>query len=778
MRYIITVILIFTAIFAPSNSQADTLYNQSVVDELQSYLVNDPCENECNFNLHSLGSDEAGLNKLKIDINSDGKADFVLSSRENCGAGTCNVALLVSDGNNLRNVFEGQNIAYFSQSTNGFRDLVQGKRGPGQPSYGGTGKIPVYRWNGERYIESGSIDDQTSSVTSIYDEEYKEFDAFSSIARNSINIYELYSKVDTLFEMFKYAKNLNTLDELERYLSHINFLGSNLSQTDITKIRSNLEANSYAEAGSIFAHFLVDKQYDYWESQGINVVMRRNSVKSWMDTLINVASANLPGQIKDQTLAITKAYLDVRDQKNDYIRNAIRSASIYVNALTGKEQNYRSLINNMIETNNSYVEDVAKKTIWISDFDSEAKINILNGLIKVRAFQVSGVVFGEDIESIKKLAETYDKAKWGFGDKYQDFTVEVAKSLGVTKDVNSSNLLTTDPTESSLSPTVSEQGIANKPRAKFLSFPLIHYSNGAYTPKMITSVLDHYMDSPYIHADGIVLSFTNERGEGEPKRQGCYPKIGGGTFSVLGLYTGTNDGCLSHQGLNYDNHPGYDYIAEIGTKVRAAASGTIVNVMNIRTDSPAYQQNDICIPKGIDRQGCSAWGFVGIDHGNGYVTQYGHLSKINVHAGEYVEEGKIIGLTGQMSPSYTDENGVWHQYSVGPHLHFEVLRISPNAPYGYTFVDPYGWEGASSEDYLAGVTGVQNIILWKDAETVDTTSTTQTIKQPPTGNTVVNTVEEQAKSECKPRLNYSSSITGLGAESALSKYSFDQGECQ
>jgi hypothetical protein len=183
MRRIITVILIFIAIFALSNIQADTLYNQSVVDELQSYLVNDPCENECNFNLHSLGSDEATLNKLEIDINSDGKADFVLSSRENCGAGTCNVALLVSDGNNLRNVFEGQNIAYLPDRSKGFRDLVQGLRGPGQVNYGVPGKLDLYRWNGREYVVAGIIDIKNTKLTSIYTDfknTYQNITSFSS----------------------------------------------------------------------------------------------------------------------------------------------------------------------------------------------------------------------------------------------------------------------------------------------------------------------------------------------------------------------------------------------------------------------------------------------------------------------------------------------------------------------------------------------------------------------------------------------------------------------
>ncbi len=51
---------------------------------------------------------------------------------------------------------------------------------------------------------------------------------------------------------------------------------------------------------------------------------------------------------------------------------------------------------------------------------------------------------------------------------------------------------------------------------------------------------------------------------------------------------------------------------------------------------------------------------VEIDHGNGLATRYGHLSQIDVHVGDEVRIGQIIGLIGSTGRS------------TGPHLHYET----------------------------------------------------------------------------------------------------------
>jgi murein DD-endopeptidase MepM/ murein hydrolase activator NlpD len=57
-------------------------------------------------------------------------------------------------------------------------------------------------------------------------------------------------------------------------------------------------------------------------------------------------------------------------------------------------------------------------------------------------------------------------------------------------------------------------------------------------------------------------------------------------------------------------------------------------------------------------------GMIILDHRDGSMSMYGHLSQTFVHEGQYVEAGQIIGVVGK--------TGI----ATGVHLHFEI-RIDP-----------------------------------------------------------------------------------------------------
>ncbi len=101
-------------------------------------------------------------------------------------------------------------------------------------------------------------------------------------------------------------------------------------------------------------------------------------------------------------------------------------------------------------------------------------------------------------------------------------------------------------------------------------------------------------------------------------------------------------------------HPGVDVTAPSGSEVHAAAAGRVVRAGD-----------------------CGGYGnCVVIDHGNSVATLYGHLSQIDVSAGDTVDANDVIGLVGSTG------------WSTGAHLHFEVrvrgLPIDPMLALGDT----------------------------------------------------------------------------------------------
>jgi murein DD-endopeptidase MepM/ murein hydrolase activator NlpD len=95
------------------------------------------------------------------------------------------------------------------------------------------------------------------------------------------------------------------------------------------------------------------------------------------------------------------------------------------------------------------------------------------------------------------------------------------------------------------------------------------------------------------------------------------------------------------------------------------------------TGMPIYATGDGVVTLSGTMQGFGGYGItVVINHGFGFQTLYGHLSKTNVRVGQRVKRGEQIGLMGNTGRS------------VGTHLHYEVILHGRKVnPVFYFFLD-------------------------------------------------------------------------------------------
>lgn len=102
-------------------------------------------------------------------------------------------------------------------------------------------------------------------------------------------------------------------------------------------------------------------------------------------------------------------------------------------------------------------------------------------------------------------------------------------------------------------------------------------------------------------------------------------------------------------------HPGMDFAAEQGTPIYATGDGVVDQADNL---AQGYGNHVV------------------INHGFGYQTLYGHMSKIVARAGQKISRGQLIGYVGSTG------------LSTAPHIHYEVIKNGEKVnPVNYYYND-------------------------------------------------------------------------------------------
>ncbi len=130
------------------------------------------------------------------------------------------------------------------------------------------------------------------------------------------------------------------------------------------------------------------------------------------------------------------------------------------------------------------------------------------------------------------------------------------------------------------------------------------------------------------------------------------PKTGSGVLSwpldsvkITQYFGNTPFASKNSQVYNGGGHNGIDLRAGVGTPVKSAGDGTVVDTGDTDTSC----------------DGVSYGKWVLVRHRNGLSTLYAHLSLIRVYKNEEVATGDVVGYSGNTG------------YSTGPHLHFAVF---------------------------------------------------------------------------------------------------------
>ena len=160
---------------------------------------------------------------------------------------------------------------------------------------------------------------------------------------------------------------------------------------------------------------------------------------------------------------------------------------------------------------------------------------------------------------------------------------------------------------------------------------------------------------------------------------------------------------------SYDDHWKYGQWARGIDLVDTDDNGAVIRHSNVL----AVADGTVIYAGDGDGYGNAVW----IDHGNNFVSGYGHMNVLHVKAGYHVKKGDILGVigcTGNVIPKGTG----------GTHLHFECRLYKNPIKVGQTFwekgcfmdTDTFEWcDPTNYVEPLPNTTG-HYILKYKDVE--------------------------------------------------------------
>ena len=264
-------------------------------------------------------------------------------------------------------------------------------------------------------------------------------------------------------------------------------------------------------------------------------------------------------------------------------------------------------------------------TDWYEDCEHRKKLMKACGVSKETREKFNEAIISETRTRYHKDIEKWDKKAFSRMDEYTNYLAE----QGWSKEDISRKMIENSDTAREFKQACKVENVegAAKSLAKLMDAGItkedINYLYENRNRVKIGKDSKYYKEAQELGLD--------EEGKGKATGKYIYP-VHGTITSYFGYRNAPTAGASS-------NHPAIDIAIPEGTRVSASDGGTVV---------------------------ATGWSggygnIVQIDHGNGVVTQYSHLSKVGVRRGQKVARGQEVALSGN--------TGV----STGPHLDFKMM---------------------------------------------------------------------------------------------------------